>query len=72
MSSQAVVGFSKNEMFNFAKGFETITRTMPEVERVYAILPSSRRTEVEDSWSFDYEGEFELELLDDAYTNQEI
>ena len=72
VSSQAIAGFSKDEMFNFAKGFETITRTMPEVERVYAILPSSRRTEVEDTWSFDYESQFELELLDDAYTNQEI
>ena len=72
VSSQAIAGFSKAEMFNFAKGFETITRTMPEVERVYAILPSSRRTEVEDTWSFDYESQFELELLDDAYTNQEI
>ncbi len=72
VSSQAIAGFSKNEMFNFAKGFETITRTMPEVERVYAILPSSRRTEVEDTWSFEYESQFELELLDDAYTNQEI
>ena len=72
VSSQAIAGLSKNEMFNFSKGFETISKTMPDVERVYAILPSSRRTEVEDTWSFDYESQFELELLDDAYTNDEI
>jgi hypothetical protein len=72
VSSQAIPGFSKNEMFNFAKGFETISKTMPEVKRVYAILPSSRQTEVEDIWSFDYESQFELELLDDGYSNDEI
>ncbi len=71
-SQNALKGYSKAELYSISKSLETIAAVLPELQTLYVVAPSSRAVEVEDLWDFDYSEHFDLELLDETRSAEEI
>ena len=71
-SQNALQGYSKAQLYNIPKSLEAIVQVMPGLETLYVIAPASRALEVQDLWDFDYSERFDLELLDETVSPEEI